>query len=313
MPAAIPALPDLQRYTGWDQVPDTLATKTQLAQMDPPLKPGGEPVAQVLYHGNSYAPLFEKAAAVPRRKATPAQRAALDRARELQHICRRCDTREKEPLGRGRHCDPCRLAVRLWTEHDTAQRAARELIANPSALLVVVAAEADRDAPPASVAVVRLHDRHVLYAAPAGTAGSAERAAVLDQLDELTTGAAVVWESDRAPVNRYPTRLLAPADQPPHFNAPSEEFRRVHPWAAVATVYVASLWRAWYAWTSHPTSGHPDMPWDGTLPWSRSTAADDDGRGLVELLHRIADGTEPVWDQAAWVVDGHGAPSIDRA
>lgn len=312
MPAAIPALPDLQRYTRWEDVPDTLATKTQLAQMDPPLKPGGEPVAQVLYHGNSYAPLYVRGDAVPKRKATPAQRAALDRARELQHICRRCGTHEEEPLGRGRHCGPCRLAVRLWTEHDTAQRTARELIANPSAVLVVVAADADHDAPPASVAVVRLHDRHVLYTAPAGAAGSAERAAVLDRLDALTTDAAVVRESDRAPVNRYPTRLLAAADQPPHFTAVSEGFLRVHPWAAVATVYVASLWRDWYAWTSHPTSGHPDMPWDGTLPWSRSTAADDDARGLVELLHRIADGTEPVWDQAAWVVDGHGAPSVGR-
>lgn len=312
MPTAIPPIPDLTRYTRWEDVPDSLATRTQLAQMEPPLKPGSTPAAQVLYHGNSYAPLYLTAAAVPKRACTPKQRDALGRARELQYICRRCGTREKGTLGRGRHCSSCRLAVTLWTGHDQAQHAARELVANRSTVLVVVGAEADREAPPASVAVVRLHDRHLMYTAPAGAAGSTERAAVLDQLDTLTSGATVVQESDRAPANRYASRLLAPALQPAPFEAVPADLARAHPWAVKPDTYVAQLWREWYAWTSHPTSTHPDMPWDGILSWHCSTAAADDGQELAELVHRIAAGIEPVWHQAAWVNDGHGEPNANQ-
>ncbi|MFD4763785.1 hypothetical protein ACFWOJ_34610 [Streptomyces sp. NPDC058439] len=31
-----------------------------------------------------------------------------------------------------------------------------------------------------------------------------------------------------------------------------------------------------------------------------------------EPLHRIAAGTEPVWERANWIVDGHGEPDLDR-
>ncbi|MBP5942574.1 hypothetical protein F3K43_47375 [Streptomyces sp. LBUM 1476] len=53
-------------------------------------------------------------------------------------------------------------------------------------------------------------------------------------------------------------------------------------------------------------------PWDQErgvwVAWERTAQAADDARGLVVLLHRIAEGTEPVWDQAAWTADGHGVP-----
>ncbi|MFE7056042.1 hypothetical protein ACFVAO_12590 [Streptomyces californicus] len=78
MPRSIPALPGLTRYTRWDQVPAGLHTKTQLGRMDPPLQPGADPVAQVLYHGNSYAPLYEIGSALPKRAVSPAQRALFD-------------------------------------------------------------------------------------------------------------------------------------------------------------------------------------------------------------------------------------------
>ncbi|MFH8717645.1 hypothetical protein [Streptomyces zaomyceticus] len=139
MPASVPPLLGLTRYTSWDQVPDGLHTKTQLGEMDhPPLKPGGDPVAQVLYHGNFYAPLYQLETAVTKRRATPAQRAALDRARELQHLCRRCGVRDDEPLGKGRWCMRCSYAVTMWEKHAQAQTLARELVADPAAVLLVV-------------------------------------------------------------------------------------------------------------------------------------------------------------------------------
>ena len=63
MPSSIPPLRGLTRYTRWDLVPDGLQTKTMLGRQG--LKPGADPVGQVLYHGNSYAPLYEVSAAVP--------------------------------------------------------------------------------------------------------------------------------------------------------------------------------------------------------------------------------------------------------
>jgi len=27
-------------------------------------------------------------------------------------------------------------------------------------------------------------------------------------------------------------------------------------------------------------------------------------------VHRIADGTKPVWEKAAWTIDGHGEPDM---
>jgi hypothetical protein len=35
-----------------------------------------------------------------------------------------------------------------------------------------------------------------------------------------------------------------------------------------------------------------------------------DGLSMAGLLHRIADGTEPVWEKAAWLVDGYGEPDL---
>ena len=57
------------------------------------------------------------------------------------------------------------------------------------------------------------------------------------------------------------------------------------------------------------------IPWErdtgDQMPWSRTAAADVDGQDLAALLHRIAEGTEPVWENTAWTVDGHGIPPAD--
>lgn len=300
---SVPPRPGLPRHTTWDAVPDGLLTKTQLSERG--LKPASEPVAQVLYHGNSYAPLYVVDEALPKQACSPAKRAVLDRARALQYVCRRCGHRDDEPLGRGRWCSPCSYAAALFVEHDQAQREARQLVADKSALLLVV--DIDPEALPhtQAVAVIRVHDHHVLYASPAGEYGTPERAAVLDRLGDLLAGHFLVREPDHmGPTHRYPARLLCP---------PGERFYRTadEPQWARQQESIAAIWACWFGWTDHPTSTIPSIPRDGaTVPWSRSLDVAGDGQSMTALLHRIAAGTEPVWEHALWTTDGHGDPDL---
>ncbi|MFH8813040.1 hypothetical protein ACH4GZ_38575 [Streptomyces hygroscopicus] len=313
MPSSIPPLPDLIRYTSWDQVPDGLLTKTQLSEQGRKPGPGAAPVGQVLYHGNSYAPLYETAAAVPKRRVSPAQRAALDRARALQYRCRRCGFLGEELLGKGRYCDPCRYAMTLWEQHDQAQALARELVADPAAVLLVVNVEPDTLPAAQGVAVVAVRDRQVLYAAPAGEHGTPERGAVLDHLDALLADRRVVEEPDfMGPYSRYPQALL----RLPRSGPVASGRDPLHPWAAhhsQANASVTRIWAGWFGWTDRHSSTTACAPWEWSgdipMPWSRSLDVAADGRAMAALLHRIADGTEPVWERAAWTVDGHGVPA----
>jgi hypothetical protein len=315
LPSSIPPLPGLVRYTDWACVPEGLLTKTQLAREG--LKPGSDPVGQVLYHGNSYAPLYEAAAAVAKRTCSPAQRAALDRARELQRVCRRCGIREDGPLGRGRYCDRCGYAVMLWEQHHQAQGLARELVADPGAVLLVVDVAPGSFSGAQGVAVVGVRDRQVLYAAEAGEYGSPERGVVLDRLDALLGGRRVVEEPDfMGPSSRYPHALLRLPDS--GVLAPGRD--PLHPWAAphtAANPSVTRIWAGWFGWTDSPLTTKACAPWEWRgelpMPWSRSLDLAVDGRSMADVLHRIADGTEPVWESAAWVADGHGQPDVVAA
>ncbi|GAA0968920.1 hypothetical protein [Actinocorallia libanotica] len=130
-----PALPDIPRYTHWGQVPVGLFTKTQLAQMEPPRKPAKNtaPVGQVLYHGNSYAPLYALADTILKRTASPAQKTVLERARRLQFVCRFCSGRQLDefgeavPLGKGRTCNRCAAVRRIHDKHQEAAEQAKQL------------------------------------------------------------------------------------------------------------------------------------------------------------------------------------------
>ncbi|MGW7090049.1 hypothetical protein ACWGH2_42070 [Streptomyces sp. NPDC054871] len=305
MPSSVPPLPDLTRYTRWALVPEGLHTKTQLDRQG--LKPGSAPVGQVLYHGNNYAPLYVATAAVAKRPCSPAQRAALDRARELQYRCRRCGVCEEEPLGKGRFCDPCRYAMTMWEQHDQAQTLARELVEDPTAVLLIVDVEPETLPGLAAVAVVSVANHEVLYAGPAGEYGTAQRSAVIGQLDALLADRRVVEEPDHmGPLRRYPQALLRLPNSGPVASGRDP----LHPWAAhhsSANASVARIWSSWYAHTDSPYSTVPCLHGHGeTVPWSRSLDVAADGRSMAGLLHRIADGTEPVWERAAWTLDGHG-------
>ncbi|WP_404949048.1 hypothetical protein HFP70_35285 [Streptomyces sp. ARC14] len=278
--------------------------------MDPPLKPGADPVGQVLYNGNSYAPLYEVVSAVPKRAVSLAQRAVLDRARELQYQCRRCGDRWEEPLGKGRLCVPCGYAMTLWEQHNQAQALARELVADPAVVLLVVDVAPDSLPGAQGVAVVSAHDRQVLYADAAGEYGSSERAAVLDRLDALLSGRRVVEEPDfLGPRNRYPHALLRLPNSGPVVSGRDP----LHAWAAPssnANESLTRIWAGWYGWTDRRSSTRACAPWEwdggSSMPWSRSLDLVADGLSMASLLHRIADGTEPVWGRAAWTVDGYG-------
>ncbi|MFF9785665.1 hypothetical protein [Streptomyces nigrescens] len=314
MPRAVPPLPGIPRYTSWTAVPEGLYTKTQLAALTPPRKPAAAPVGQVLYHGNSYAPLYPLKATTLKPVTTPEQRARLDAARALQYVCRRCGNEHAKPLGRGRLCESCRPAVCLWNDHQAAQAQARELVADHNAVLLVLAAgphppvrrsrEAALDEPQ-TVAVIRLHDRAVLYRAPVGKDDSSERLRVLDHLDTLLADRRIMEEAGMGPVSRHASRLLKPADQ-----CLTPEHCRKHSWLSPHpdTPRLDWLWAQWFAWTDHEMSQMAGVPDDLPDYWTRSADAAADGNGLVDLLHRIADGTAPVWDKARWLTDGWGEP-----
>ncbi|TJZ41220.1 hypothetical protein FCH28_37690 [Streptomyces piniterrae] len=313
MPSYVPALPDVIRYTWWGDVPEGLFTKTDLDRQG--FKPGSDPVGQVLYHGNSYAPLYEAAKAVPKRTCSPAQRAVLDRARELQYQCRRCGVRRHYPLGRGRWCEPCSYTAALYADHAKARQFARELVDDLDAVLLVVGAGPGECASPETIAVIRVHDQELLHAGEAGTYGTAERQAALDRLDKILEGCRVVHETDRGPVSRYPSILVTPPGQPV-----SSERDSLHTWLRPHRENVGKadcvtrLWRQWFAWTRDECSSMASEPWDWdcgtTLAWEQTTQAAADGQMMAALLQRIADGTEPVWERAAWTVDGHGIPAV---
>ncbi|MFE9913367.1 hypothetical protein [Streptomyces clavifer] len=172
-------------------------------------------------------------------------------------------------------------------------------------------------AKPETVAVIRVQDEELLYEGPAGAYGTPERGALLDRLDALLDGRRVVHETDRGPVSRYPAMLVTPPGK--HLTS---ERDNLHAWlcphreSAEKADYVSRLWRAWFAWTRDEWSSMASEPWDqergACVAWDRTAQAADDARDQAALLHRIAGGTEPVWERARWIVDGQGEPELPR-
>lgn len=109
-------------YNTWDTVPDNLKTKTQLGQMG--LKPaqGQAVVARKMdiKRGHSYR-LYDMAEAIPKRPATPAQLAALQKARATAYTCDECY--ERIPKRQAPTCTACR---RDRSRRNAARHEARE-------------------------------------------------------------------------------------------------------------------------------------------------------------------------------------------
>lgn len=88
---------DLTRYDGWHQVPENLRTKTQLADLDLPRIPGGEPVACVHDRGphgrKRDFDLYDLAASLPSPATAGQLQAARDRAEADVRRCAECGAR----------------------------------------------------------------------------------------------------------------------------------------------------------------------------------------------------------------------------
>jgi DNA polymerase III subunit epsilon len=96
----------LPTYPWFDQVPDHLKTRRQLAELG--LRPGGPVVAQVVWkRGRSWADLYDLATAKPKRAMTEAQRVALDKAQQARRTCKRCKTVHPFALWKGFDCPVC--------------------------------------------------------------------------------------------------------------------------------------------------------------------------------------------------------------
>lgn len=82
---------ELPIYPWFDQVPDNLKTRNQLAELG--LKPGGVVKARVVWRkGKRWADLYDLAEAKPKQAPTLAQLAALDKANEKRRTCPGCKT-----------------------------------------------------------------------------------------------------------------------------------------------------------------------------------------------------------------------------
>ncbi len=137
-------------YTWWDQVPANLKTKTQLAEAG--LKPAGPRMATIAYGRGRRArcyDLYDIGAAIPKKAATAAQLAALEKGRLTQRTCRRCGSDAGTPLIYSYHekklgaedgvCpDCCEAKVREWhlSHRDAAIVWARETVARANYLVL---------------------------------------------------------------------------------------------------------------------------------------------------------------------------------
>lgn len=129
-------------YGWWDQVPAHLKTKTQLAADG--LKPGG-PVRALIAYGRGWRAreyaLYDVGEARPK-QATPAQLAALEKARIARRTCAQCGAVVASPsdLSKRLHrCADCRAAAaraRRARELDAVITWARALLGNAEVLIL---------------------------------------------------------------------------------------------------------------------------------------------------------------------------------
>lgn len=129
---------DIPTYPWFDQVPEGLLTRNQLAAQG--LRPGGPVRAQVIWRrGRRYAELFRLDEALPKRPMTEAQQRALDAARqkrsEAMRTCPVCRTVFPFLVS---HSDECPICYERQVRIDriSAAKKARRWLANPTAVVI---------------------------------------------------------------------------------------------------------------------------------------------------------------------------------
>lgn len=154
---------NLPTYPWFDQVPDHLKTRNQLAEQG--LRPGGPVVAQVVWkRGKRWADLYDVTIAKPKKAMTEAQASALEKAREAQRTCPNCKTvlgftlpSRWDPW---RDCPICEQAARASDRADAA-RQARIWVCSPRTVILDTETT-DLDGYMVQIAIIRAHDGAVL-------------------------------------------------------------------------------------------------------------------------------------------------------
>lgn len=130
-----------QTYGWWDQVPDHLKTKTQLNELG--LKPGPAPAAFIHYgrgRRERHYSLFDVNTATPKRVATAAQLAALEKAQQALRTCPQCtqDKGSRAALSEFGICYDCLYDAEIAErarDRDAMIVWARDLLAQPFVVL----------------------------------------------------------------------------------------------------------------------------------------------------------------------------------
>jgi DNA polymerase III epsilon subunit-like protein len=132
----------LIEFDWWPDAPSIYATETQLKRAG--LKPGGPAVARVSYGQGRKAVsylLYDGRAAVPRKEATPAQQAAIEKAQLVRRTCVECGAvkERSSDLDEHRVCWPCVYwaeAYRHQQDRDAAIGWARRTLQDGTALIL---------------------------------------------------------------------------------------------------------------------------------------------------------------------------------
>ena len=127
----------MDEYTAWAKVPENLKTKTQLKEMG--LRPAPDQAAAAQFcsyiRGKSrpsYYDLYDLNQAQTRPQASPAQLAALLKARselERRRTCQRCGVMSSRPLRHWPHCGWC-------SDHLTAVEWAKTVLNDPQTIIL---------------------------------------------------------------------------------------------------------------------------------------------------------------------------------
>lgn len=154
---------DIPIYPWFDQAPDHLKTKRQLAEVG--LRPGGPVVARVVWRrGQRCADLYDATVAVTKRTPTVAQRAALAKAHQARCTCPVCGTVFRFVLGPRwipeRDCVTCQEQLHQAECHQIRTEI-RELLSDETAIILDLETT-DLDGYIVQLAIITLDGRIVL-------------------------------------------------------------------------------------------------------------------------------------------------------
>ncbi len=146
----------MDKYTAWDKVPENLKTKTQLKGMG--LRPAPDQAAAAHFcsyiRGKSrpnYYDLYDVNQAQPRPQASPAQLAALQKARaewERRRTCQLCGLMYPKPLHNWPLCRWC-------SDHLKAVEWAKKVLDNPKAIILDTETT-DLDGEPIEISIINV-------------------------------------------------------------------------------------------------------------------------------------------------------------